>query len=90
MVINMTLGFATFDRLTAGAACGFACAALPGAACANAEHAAERAITTANDKLNEKVEKRANIRLVRHRLLLGALPLLVCFRCESLGGECLG
>lgn len=87
MVINITLGFAMFDRRTPDAARGFDCAGL---ACAKAENPADRTITTAKERLHKKVEKRPNIRLVRRRLLLGAPPLLICFGRESLGGQRFG
>ena len=87
MVINITLGLATLDPATRGAACGFAGAGLATAACANAEHPADRVNATANGRVAKKVEKRRNMRLVRRRLLLGAPRLLVCFGRESLGGQ---
>ena len=95
MVINITLGFLTFDlvmldRPTRGPACGFGCTGLVAAACANAEHPADRAITTVNGMVDKSVVKRRNMRLVRRGLLLGAPRLLVCFRRESLGGQRLG
>src|SRR5208282_300159 len=100
MVINITLGFVigfvTFDRVWLGcvtpdAACGFACTGLVAASCANAVHPAVRVIAAAKDESGErKVERRPNMRLLRRRLLLRAPRLLVCFRRESLGGQCLG
>jgi hypothetical protein len=62
MVINMTLGFATLDRLTKSADCGFVCVGLTGAVCANAVHPADRAITTASERLDEKVARCPNMR----------------------------
>ncbi len=90
MVINITLGFAMLDRLTESADCGFVCVGLTGAVCANAEHPADRAITTASERLDKKVERRPNMRLMRRWLLLRAPRLLVCFGRKSLSGQPLG
>jgi hypothetical protein len=47
-------------------------------------------MTTIKKKVNKKVEKRPNMRLLRRWLLVRAPRLLVCLRRESLGGQCLG
>jgi hypothetical protein len=91
MVINMTLGRATFDRLMLGRVtpdlgCGFACTGLVAAACAKAVAPTSNIIAT----IDKKVEKRRNMRLLRRRPLLRASRLLVCLPVESLGGQCLG
>src|SRR5271163_1269986 len=99
MVINITLGFAagfvaalaTWDFVLSGRV---ACAASVAAFCAKAMLPAVRVITTAKLRADESaertIEKRANMRLLRRRLLLRAPLLLVCFRRESLGGQSLG
>jgi len=87
MVINMTLGFASLGRVTPGAFCCLACAGLAAAVSANAKYPADRVTATANGRVDQKVEKRRNMRLVRRRLLLGSPRLLVCFRRETLGGQ---
>jgi hypothetical protein len=46
-------------------------------------------VITIKKKVNEKAEKRPNMRLLRSRLLLRAPRLLVCLCGEALGGECL-
>ncbi len=99
MVINMTLGFAA-GFVTALVAFGrvlsdrVACAGLVAAFCEKAVFPAVRVITTAKLRADESaertIEKRANMRLLRRRLLLRAPLLLVCFRRESLGGQSLG
>jgi len=103
MVINMTLGRVTFDRVMLGRVtpdlgCGFACTGLVAEACPEAVHPAVRVMTTANrrvvktenKRVDKKAKKRPNMRLLRRRLLLRAPRLLVCFRRESLGGQRLG
>jgi hypothetical protein len=47
-------------------------------------------ITNTDKKVDKKVEKRRNMRLLRRRLLLRAPRLLVRLRRESLGGQRLG
>jgi hypothetical protein len=104
MVIKITLGFAagfvtalvTWDWVLSDRV---ACAGLGAAFCAKAVVPAAGVITTANESgkkqradesAERKIEKRANMRLFRRRLLLRAPRLLVCFRRESLGGQSLG
>jgi hypothetical protein len=95
----MTLGFAagfvaalvTWDCVLSGRV---ACAGLVAAFCANAVIPAVRVITTTKPRADEsaerRIERRANMRLLRRRLLLRAPILLVCFHRESLGGQSLG
>jgi hypothetical protein len=47
-------------------------------------------IATTDKRVDKKVEKRRNMRLLRRQPLLRASRLLVCLRGESLGGQCLG
>ena len=84
MVINMTLDFVKPARGSCFAGIG-----LVGRACAKV--ATPRAgMITIKKKVNERAEKRPNMRLLRRRLLLRAPRLLVCLRRESFGGQCLG
>ncbi len=86
MVINITLGFVKPAR----GSC-FDGTGLAGIACANVvtPRAGMTAITDKKE-VDKKVEKRANIRLLRRGLLARAPRLLVCLRRESLGGQRLG
>lgn len=84
MVINITLGFVEPAR-----GCCFAGTGLAGIACAKV--ATPRAgMITIKKKVNKKVEKRPNMRLLRCRLPVRAPRLLVCLRRESLGGQRFG
>ena len=84
MVINMTLGFVK----PAGDRC-FAGTGLVGIACAKVA-TSRTGVPTIKRKVNKKIEKRPNMRLLRRLLLVRATRLLVCLRGESLGGQCLG
>ena len=95
MVINMTLGRITFDRgmpgrVTPDLGCDFAGTGLVAAACATALAPTTNMIATTDKRVDKKVEKRRNMRLLRRRPLLRASRLLVCLRGESLGGQGLG
>jgi hypothetical protein len=84
MVINMTLGLVEPAR-----SCCFAGSGLVELACAKV--VTPRAGMIAIKKtINKTVERRLNMRLLRHRLLLRAPRLLVCLRRESLGGQGFG
>jgi hypothetical protein len=91
MVINITLGFARFDRVTPDAVRGFVDAGFASAACANAEQPADRVKAATSGRVAKKVEKRRNMRLLGRWLqLLRAPRLLVGLGRESLGGQRLG
>jgi hypothetical protein len=63
---------------------------LVAAACAKAAAPRTNMMRTTDKKVDQKAEKRLNMRLLRRGLLLRAPRLLVCLRCQSLGGQCLG
>ena len=95
MVINITLGRVTFDRVMLGRVppelgCRFACAGLVAAACAKAVAPRTNMIAKTDKTVDKEVEKRPTMRLLRRRLMLRAPRLLVCLRCQSLGGQRLG
>jgi len=93
MVINITLG-----RVVRDAACSFAGDDLGATACAQAGDPAANVIATAIEsadknlemRVDNEVEKRSNMRLLRRRLLPRSPRLLVCLRRESFGGQSFG
>ena len=103
MVINITLGFPTFDcatpgRVPPGAACGFFFPGWFGVVCPKPVHPATKNMTTVSaiadesvgKRVDKTVQKRGTICLFRRRQLLRTPHLLVCLRLKSLVGQRLG